>query len=547
MYNEKDNNEFKALLEEYLPEENSSSRGERVTGKVIQKETTYTLLDVPGQGSAVRVKTEELEDYNVGDEVEVLLLQEIEDDSEATLIIASRRRIDMEDNLEKIKAAFENKEILTAKIIRKVKGGYILQVLGHQGFLPNSLSEIPLKDGDKMVGKNIEVVVKDFEIVKDSRKQNRITFSRRDITMGLEKEEFEKLEVGQVVTGKIVDVLDFGLSIQIGHLRGFIHISEISWKKLNKLSDLYKKGDEVEAKIIVLEPAKRNIKLSIKALKPNPWEELAKTLVAGEEIKGTVTKILPYGAFVEVVPGVEGLVHMSDFAWNRRRVNLGEYVKVGDEITVKVLEFSPESRRLKLGIKQLTENPWDTAEERFAVDTILDATVVEVKDFGLFAEIEPGVDVFIHNSDYAWQGEGNKKFEIGDKITFKVIELNTKDNKIKGSIKAATKSPWDKAMDLYKLGQTVEKEIKNILDFGMFVNLSEGVDGFIPAQLASKDFVKNLNDRFKAGDTVKAQIVEIDKDKKRIKLSIKKIELEEEKREEQELLNKYGTSSTDEK
>ena len=165
MYNEKDNNEFKALLEEYLPEENSSSRGERVTGKLIQKETTYTLLDVPGQGSAVRVKTEELEDYNVGDEVEVLLLQEIEDDSEATLIIASRRRIDMEDNLEKIKAAFENKEVLTAKIIRKVKGGYILQVLGHQGFLPNSLSEIPLKDGDKMVGKNIEVVVKDFEIV----------------------------------------------------------------------------------------------------------------------------------------------------------------------------------------------------------------------------------------------------------------------------------------------------------------------------------------------------------------------------------------------
>lgn len=545
MYNEKDNNEFEAMLENYLPEENSSNiRGERVTGKITQKDTTYSLLDVPGKGSAVRVKTEELEDYNVGDEVEVLLIQEIEDDSEATMIIGSRRRIDQEENLEKIKEAFETKEVIKAKIIRRVKGGYILTALGHQGFLPNSLSEIPLKDGDKMVGAEIEVVVRDFETTKDTRRPNRITFSRRDITLGKEIEEFEKLEVGEVVTGTVADVLDFGLSITIGHLRGFIHISEVSWKKLDKLSDVYKKGDKVEAKIIVLEPTKRNIKLSIKALTPNPWEELAKTLAVGAEISGTVTKLLPYGAFVEVAPGVEGLIHMSDFAWNRRRVNLADYVKVGDDVKVRVLEFTPENRRLKLGIKQLSANPWDTAETDYAVGKELTARVVEVKDFGLFAEIVPGVDVFIHNSDYAWQGE-NKKFKAGDEITFKVIELNTDENKIKGSIKATTKSPWEKAMEEYKLGQTVEKEIKNILDFGMFVNLSNGVDGFIPAQLASKDFIKNLEDKFKVGDIVKAQIIEIDREKKRIKLSIKKIELENEKREEAELLNKYGTSSTE--
>ena len=387
-------------------------------------------------------------------------------------------------------------------------------------------------------------MVKDMQ--KDKRGGDKITFSRKEITVQKQQEEFDELAVGDVVDAEITDVLDFGLSVKIRHLRGFIHISEVSWKKLDKLTDHFKKKDTVKAKIIVLEPEKTNIKLSIKALTRNPWEVVAETVGVDSEVKGKVTKLLPYGAFVEIADGVEGLVHMSDFAWNKKRVNLGDYIKVGDEIQVRVLEFNPESRRLKLGIKQLCENPWDTAEERYAVGKALKAKVVEVKDFGLFAEIEPGVDVFIHNSDYNWQGEENKKFSVGDEIEFKVIELNTDENKIKGSIKAMTKSPWERAMESYKLGQTVEKKIKNILDFGMFVSLCDGVDGFIPAQLASKDFIKNLKDRFAVGDVVKAQIVEIDKEKERIKLSIKKIELEEEKRENQELLNKYGTSSTNE-
>ncbi|WP_255466137.1 30S ribosomal protein S1 [Fusobacterium hominis] len=541
MHNNENYDEFKTLLEDYLPEENTNKV--RVKGKIDQKDRTYSYLDVPGQPTTVRVKTEELENYEVGDEVEILLLGQ-NDSEEDNFIIGSRKRIDMEDNLKEIQDAFKNKEVLKGKILRKVKGGYILSVLSHQGFLPNSLSEIPMKDGDKMVGKEVNVMVKDMQ--KDKRGGDKITFSRKEITVQKQQEEFDELAVGDVVDAEITDVLDFGLSVKIRHLRGFIHISEVSWKKLDKLTDHFKKKDTVKAKIIVLEPEKTNIKLSIKALTRNPWEVVAETVGVDSEVKGKVTKLLPYGAFVEIADGVEGLVHMSDFAWNKKRVNLGDYIKVGDEIQVRVLEFNPESRRLKLGIKQLCENPWDTAEERYAVGKALKAKVVEVKDFGLFAEIEPGVDVFIHNSDYNWQGEENKKFSVGDEIEFKVIELNTDENKIKGSIKAMTKSPWERAMESYKLGQTVEKKIKNILDFGMFVSLCDGVDGFIPAQLASKDFIKNLKDRFAVGDVVKAQIVEIDKEKERIKLSIKKIELEEEKRENQELLNKYGTSSTNE-
>lgn len=535
-----DYTEFESWLNEYMPEEDNA-KGEkvRVKGILATKERNFSFLDVPGLPTSVRVRTEELENYNEGDEVEVLLVGEDED-----FKIGSRRRIDMEDSWKKLEEAFEKKEIITGKIVKRVKGGYMVEAMFHQGFLPNSLSEISMKDGDKVIGEEIKVMIKDIKPDKD-KKGKKITFSKKDITLLKESEEFSELKVGDIVEAEITDVLEFGLSLKIQHLRGFVHISEVSWKKLDKLSDQYKKGDMVKAEIISLEPEKKNVKLSIKALTRNPWEVAAEQYAVDSVIEGKVTKILPYGVFVEIADGVEGLVHMSDFTWNKKRVSLNEFVQVGDIVKVKVLEFQPAERKLKLGIKQLSENPWDSAETRFAVGTQLTGKVLEVKPFGLFAEVEPGVDVFIHQSDYNWQGEENKKFAVGDTVEFKVIELNTEDNKIKGSIKALRKSPWDVALENYKVGDTVEKEIKNIMDFGLFVNLSKGIDGFIPAQLASKDFIKNLKDKFTVGQKVKAQITEIDREKQRIKLSIKKIEIEEERRENQELLSKYGTSGED--
>lgn len=535
-----DYTEFESWLNEYMPEEDNA-KGEkvRVKGILATKERNFSFLDVPGLPTSVRVRTEELENYNEGDEVEVLLVGEDED-----FKIGSRRRIDMEDSWKKLEEAFEKKEIITGKIVKRVKGGYMVEAMFHQGFLPNSLSEISMKDGDKVIGDEIKVMIKDIKPDKD-KKGKKITFSKKDITLLKESEEFSELKVGDVVEAEITDVLEFGLSLKIQHLRGFVHISEVSWKKLDKLSDQYKKGDMVKAEIISLEPEKKNVKLSIKALTRNPWEVAAEQYAVDSVIEGKVTKIVPYGVFVEIADGVEGLVHMSDFTWNKKRVSLNEFVQVGDIVKVKVLEFQPAERKLKLGIKQLSENPWDSAETRFAVGTQLTGKVLEVKPFGLFAEVEPGVDVFIHQSDYNWQGEENKKFAVGDTVEFKVIELNTEDNKIKGSIKALRKSPWEVALENYKVGDTVEKEIKNIMDFGLFVNLSKGIDGFIPAQLASKDFIKNLKDKFTVGQKVKAQITEIDREKQRIKLSIKKIEIEEERRENQELLSKYGTSGED--
>lgn len=534
-------NEFEKMLEDYLPAEKTGGKNQRVVGTINSIERNYVFLDVPGQRTVVRVRAEELEGKEIGEKVEVILIGEQEDDNDQEVIIASRRKIELEDNWKYIEDSFENKTVLSAKILRKIKGGYIIEAFVYQGFLPNSLSEIKEKDGEAMVGKNIDVIVKDIKQDNRDRRSKKITFSKKEITLLQQAEAFTKLEVGQIVDCVVTGVMDFGLSVSVAELRGFIHISEVSWKRLDDLKQLFKMGDEIKAKILTLDEEKRNIKLSMKQLVENPWDTSKDVFHEGDELEGTVTRILPYGAFVELAEGVEGLVHVSDFAWNKKRIHIDEYVKLGEKVKVRVLEFSPENRKLKLGLKQLVENPWDTAAQRFAEGTDLEATILDIKPFGLFAEIESGVDVFVHSSDYSWPGEEHEGFKVGDRISFRVLELNIEDKKIKGSIKALKKSPWDKAMEEYRVGLTVEKKIKNIMDFGLFVELTKGIDGFIPTQFVSKDFVKNLHEKFEVGQEVKAQIVEINEDTHKIKLSIKKIELEEEKRENQDLLTKYGT------
>jgi len=240
----------------------------------------------------------------------------------------------------------------------------------------------------------------------------------------------------------------------------------------------------------------------IKKLEEDPWATVANEFKVDDEVEGTVTKVLPYGAFVEIKPGVEGLVHISDFSWTKKKVNVAEYVKEGEKVKVRITDLHPEDRKLKLGIKQLVANPWETAEKDFAVGTVIKGKVVEVKPFGIFVEIADGIDAFVHSSDYNWIGEETPKFEIGNEVELKITELDLNDRKIKGSLKALRKSPWEHAMEEYKVGTTVEKKIKTVADFGLFVELTKGIDGFIPTQYASKEFIKNIRDKFNEGDVV---------------------------------------------
>ena len=533
-------NEFLEMLEGFLP-----NQEKRVEGVIESMDQNFSYLDVPGERTAVRVRTDELKDYKVGDTVEVLITGLSEEDDDQEYITASRRKIEVEKNWEKIEDSFKNKTILEAKVTKKIKGGYLVEAFLYAGFLPNSLSEISDNE-EKVNGKKIQVIVKDIKVDAKDKKNKKITYSVKDIKTAEQEKEFAGLTVGQTVDCVVTEVLDFGLAVDINALKGFIHISEVSWKRLDKLSDVYKVGDHIKAVVVSLDEAKRNVKLSIKKLEEDPWATVANEFKVDDEVEGTVTKVLPYGAFVEIKPGVEGLVHISDFSWTKKKVNVAEYVKEGEKVKVRITDLHPEDRKLKLGIKQLVANPWETAEKDFAVGTVIKGKVVEVKPFGIFVEIADGIDAFVHSSDYSWVGEETPKFEIGNEVELKITELDLNDKKIKGSLKALRKSPWEHAMEEYKVGTTVEKKIKTIADFGLFIELTKGIDGFIPTQFASKEFIKNIRDKFNEGDVVKAQVVEVNKDTQKIKLSIKKIEIEEEKREEREQIEKYSTSSSEE-
>lgn len=533
-------NEFSQMLEEFLP-----NQEKRVEGVIESMDQNFSYLDVPGERTAVRVRTDELKGYKVGDTVEVLITGLSEEDDDQEYITASRKKIEVEKNWEKIEDSFKNKTILDAEVTKKIKGGYLVQALLYPGFLPNSLSEIPDNE-EKVVGKKIQVIVKDIKVDPKDKRNKKITYSVKDIKIAEQEKEFAALEVGQIVDCVVTEVLDFGLAVDINTLKGFIHISEVSWKRLDKLSDIYKVGDHIKAVIVSLDEVKRNVKLSIKKLEEDPWATVANEFKVNDEVEGTVTKVLPYGAFVEIKPGIEGLVHISDFSWTKKKVNVSDYVKEGEKVKVRITDLHPEDRKLKLGIKQLVANPWETAEKDFAVGTVIKGKIVEVKPFGIFVEIADGIDAFVHSSDYNWIGEETPKFEIGNEVELKITELDLNNKKIKGSLKALRKSPWEHVLEEYKVGTTVEKKIKTVADFGLFIELIKGIDGFIPTQFASKEFIKNIRDKFKEGDIVKAQVVEVNKDTQKIKLSIKKIEIEEEKREEREQIEKYSTSSSEE-
>ncbi|MGL5232223.1 MAG: S1 RNA-binding domain-containing protein, partial [Fusobacteriaceae bacterium] len=534
--NEFEGMSFEEMLNDYFPTDDNDKQKVKIVGRIAQEDRNFAYIDAIGQPTAIRVRIDELDGFTVGDEVEIILIGESD---EGEFLIGSRKKVEMEEGNKFLDKAFENGEIITCKILKKINGGYILEFMKQQGFLPNSLSEISSKLDADVTNTNIDVVIKDIKVDKKGRK---IIFSRKDVVMKEIIEELGKVSVGDVVKATIVDILEFGISLKFGNLRGFVHISEISWNKVQNISEMYKIGEVVETKVLGVDTEKKQLKLSIKELSVNPWNTLVETQKIGNLIEGRVTRVVPYGIFVEVVPGVEGLVHVSDFTWNTKKINIGDFVKENDVVKVKLMDMDAKTKKIKLGIKQLSQDPWSNAEEKFKVGTKLTGKVVDVKNFGIFVEDEDGVTTFIHQSDLNWIGEEGVSTKVGDTVEYLVVELDAQERKLKGSLKALRKSPWEKTLENYKVGDQIERAIKTIIDSGMFVTIENGVDGFIPLQLASKENLKSLKDKFKVGDKVKAEIVEMDKEKKKIKLSIKKIEIDSEKNEERELLEKYSTS-----
>lgn len=521
---------FEEMLNQYAPKQ--VQRGEIVEAEIISKERDYSYLDIKGATEGI-VRTEEITEFEVGDMIRVAITEDSDDEGH---IRVSRRAVVQEEAIVKLEAALENKEVVSGTIVRKVNGGYIVEVMAHSAFMPNSLSQIRKDSTENVIGLEVDVIVKD---IKTERNRKKILVSRRDVVAMVEAEAFAKLSENQIVEVEVKSVLKFGLSVRVENVLGFIHISEISWGKVDDLNTLYKTGDKISAQIITLDAEKKSLKLSIKQLSQDPWATAAEKYSVDATVEGEVTKIVKFGAFVKLEDGIEGLVHISDFSWNNKKINLAEFITAGDKVQVRILDLNSEDKKLKLGIKQLSVDPWAIIDEKFKEGDSATGTIVDTKPYGVFVEVEEGIDAFIHTSDFAWAKLENK-LSVGDKVEFKILAIDKENKKIKGGIKQLTKSPWDILSEEVGVGSVVTKKISSIADFGIFIDMGHGLDGMIHISQVSKDFVKDLKEKFEIGQEVTAEVIEISAADQKVKLSIKKIELDADKNEDAELLKKYG-------
>ena len=494
------NDLFEEMLNDYLPEEKKS--GDVITGIITRKDMDFAYLDLSGKQEG-RILIREVEDFNVGDTIEVKVLRNDEE-----YVIVSKFLLDKAREF----LSYEVDEIVTGTILKKIKGGYSVRVGKNEAFLPFSLASLE-RDKDYTEEK--------FKFLIKEKGRNNLTLSRTDLVKKEELDYFNSINVGDVVDGKVKEVLDFGLILELGPTTGFIHISEVSWDQVSDLIEKFGINDIVKAKIIEKDDEKRKIKLSLKQLEVDPWIEFKNTHTVGDTVKGTVKEVLDFGLVVEISRN-KGFVHISELAWNNAAKVLKQY-KEGDIIEAKIISIDDEKKNIKLSVKQLLENPWDSVKEKYSIGDVLERPIAEVFEFGLLVELEKGIEGLLHVSDLAYRRVSNlpSKYNVGENIKFKIINFNNEKNRLSLSAKALLDDVWEKIDEKYNVGDIVKGKVINVQDYGIFIEIQEGIEVFIHKNEFSWD--KNENKEYRTGDEVEFKIINIDKSEKKIGGSIKQL------------------------
>ena len=494
------NDLFEEMLNDYLPEEKKS--GDVITGIITRKDMDFAYLDLSGKQEG-RILIREVEDFNVGDTIEVKVLRNDEE-----YVIVSKFLLDKAREF----LSYEVDEIVTGTILKKIKGGYSVRVGKNEAFLPFSLASLE-RDKDYTEEK--------FKFLIKEKGRNNLTLSRTDLVKKEELDYFNSINVGDVVDGKVKEVLDFGVILELGPTTGFIHISEVSWDQVSDLIEKFGINDIVKAKIIEKDDEKRKIKLSLKQLEVDPWIEFKNTHTAGDTVKGTVKEVLDFGLVVEISRN-KGFVHISELAWNNAAKVLKQY-KEGDIIEAKIISIDDEKKNIKLSVKQLLENPWDSVKEKYSIGDVLERPIAEVFEFGLLVELEKGIEGLLHVSDLAYRRVSNlpSKYNVGENIKFKIINFNNEKNRLSLSAKALLDDVWEKIDEKYNVGDIVKGKVINVQDYGIFIEIQEGIEVFIHKNEFSWD--KNENKEYRTGDEVEFKIINIDKSEKKIGGSIKQL------------------------
>ena len=496
--------------------------GSIVPGKVLRVQDDEVLIDI-GYKSEGIVDGDEFEDLDAvkeGDTVEVLL-ESLENDH--GMVVLSKKRAEQQRKWDHIVNDCEEGSIVEGTITRAIKGGFIVDI-GADAFLPGSqVDVVPVRNLDEYIGRTLQI-----KILKINKERKNIVVSRREIIEETRREQKLKLlgeiKVGQLRKGRIKNITDFGAFVDLDGIDGLLHVTDMSWGRMNHPSEMVKVGDEVEVMILDIDLDKERISLGLKQTLSNPWQDIDSKYPIGTRIRGKVVSLAPYGAFVEIEEGVEGLVHVSEISWTKRIQRASDVIKVGDIVNAVVLSINTEEKKISLGMRQTEENPWEVAALNYPIGSLVKGKVRNFTSYGAFVEIEEGVDGMIHVSDMSWTRKINHPSELlkkGEEVETVVLEIDSANQRISLGLKQAQEDPWARIMDSYKEGQRIKGKVTKLTNFGAFVELEEGVDGLVHISQISNERVEKVKDVLSIGDEIEARIVKIDPVEHRIGLSIK--------------------------
>ena len=536
---------FADMFEESLK---GLKEGEVVKGTIVSMNQDFATVDI-GYKSEGMVAVSEFvgDDGNIdvksGDQVDVFIVKR--EDREGKPILSRQRALGVKVWVD-VEEASKTGAIMRGKITDVIKGGYFVDIKGVKAFLPGSQVDLrPIKDMLSLIGK-----VYDFKVLSADRSKNNIVVSRRAILEsereGKRLEALDSMEEGQLVKGIVKNITNYGAFLDVGGIDGLLHITDLSWGRVNHPSEMLNVGDELDVKVLKFDREKVRLTLGLKQTTPDPWSIALDNYPVGTKVVGKVVSLMDYGAFVQIDQGVEGLVHISEMSWTKKIKHPSQVVNVDDEVEVVVLDVDKANRRISLGLKQVESNPWDILEEKYPVGTKVKGQVKSVTDFGIFIGFDEGIDGMIHVSDISWTKkvkEASELYKEGDDVEAVVLAIDRKNEKFSLGIKQLEENPWDQTIKSFKRGAVVKGKVTSITDFGIFIELAEGVEGLIrQSDFGSKGDV-NPKDAFKIGEEVEAEVVKVNKQERRIALSIKSLETNEEKRDIKEYVQSQGEQS----